>query len=288
VTTEIEQRLGRARLASERGGSDPGTIIGLLLAVIGITVAYVMEGGNPAAVILPPPLLLVMLGTLGATMASVGLKSTLGIPKLYILAFAGKSIDRPTAIRSLVRMAERARREGLLALEEEASTVDDAFIEKGVRLVVDGTDPELVKDILDLEVESMAGRHHHAANAFQQAGGYAPTIGIIGTVLSLVHVLGHLEDPSTIGPAIASAFVATLFGVASANIFYLPVAQKLKALSTDESEAKTMIIEGILSIQAGDNPRIVEEKLKTFLTPTERLAFAEEGAEGDPGLRQAA
>jgi chemotaxis protein MotA len=288
VKKGIEQRLGAATLASERGGSDPGTIIGLLLAVIGITVAYVMEGGNPAAVILPPPLLLVMLGTLGATMASVGLKPTLGIPKLYILAFAGKSIDRPTAIRALVRMAERARREGLLALEEEASTVDDAFIEKGVRLVVDGTDPELVKDILDLEVESMAGRHHHSANAFQQAGGYAPTIGIIGTVLSLVHVLGHLEDPSTIGPAIASAFVATLFGVASANIFYLPVAQKLKALSTDESEAKTMIIEGILSIQAGDNPRIVEEKLKTFLTPSERLAFAEEGADGDESLKQAA
>ena len=135
-------------------------------------------------------------------------------------------------------MAERARREGLLALEEEAQTVDDPFIEKGVRLVVDGTDPELVKDILDLEVESMAGRHHHTANAFQQAGGFAPTVGIIGTVLSLVHVLGHLDNPATIGPAIASAFVATLFGVASANIFYLPVAQKLKSLSTDECEAQ--------------------------------------------------
>jgi chemotaxis protein MotA len=288
VTSETAQRLDPARLKSERGGSDPGTIIGLVLAIVGITVAYVMEGGNPAAVILPPPLLLVLLGTLGATMASVGLKSTMGIPKLYAIAFGGKSLDRPTAIRSLVRMAERARREGLLALEEEAQTVNDPFIEKGVRLVVDGTDPELVKDILDLEVESMAGRHHHAANAFQQAGGYAPTIGIIGTVLSLVHVLGHLEDPSTIGPAIASAFVATLFGVATANIVYLPVAQKLKSLSTDESEAKTMIIEGILSIQAGDNPRIVEEKLKTFLTPAERKLFAEENGDGDAGLKQAA
>jgi chemotaxis protein MotA len=288
VTTATDERFDPARLRSQRGGSDPGTIIGLVVAVLGILVAYLMEGGNPAAVILPGPFLLVCLGTLGATMASVGLKSTLAIPKLYVLAFAGKSIDRPTAIRSLVRMAERARREGLLALEEESQTVNDPFIEKGVRLVVDGTDPELVKDILDLEVESMAGRHHHAANAFQQAGGYAPTIGIIGTVLSLVHVLGHLEDPSTIGPAIASAFVATLFGVASANIFYLPVAQKLKSLSTDESEAKTMIIEGILSIQAGDNPRIVEEKLKTFLTPAERKLFAEESGDGDAGLKQAA
>ena len=258
------------------------------MAVLGITVAYVMEGGNPAAIIIIPPFMLVMLGTLGATMAAVGLKPCIGIPKMYILAFTSPAIDRPKAIRSLVRMAERARREGLLALEEEAQAVDDAFIQKGVRLVVDGTDPELVKDILDLEVESMAGRHHHNANAFQQAGGFAPTVGIIGTILSLVHVLGHLDNPDTIGPAIASAFVATLFGVASANLFFLPVAQKLKALSTEESEAKTMIIEGILSIQAGDNPRIVEEKLKTFLNPTERAEFATEGGDAEAGLKAAA
>jgi chemotaxis protein MotA len=275
-------------LRSQRGGSDPGTIIGIILAIIGIAVAYVMEGGNPAAIIIPPPFLLVMLGTLGATMAAVGLKPCIGIPKMYILAFTSPAIDRPKAIRALVRMAERARREGLLALEEEAQTVDDPFIQKGVRLVVDGTDPELVKDILDLEVESMAGRHHHMANAFQQAGGFAPTVGIIGTILSLVHVLGHLDNPDTIGPAIASAFVATLFGVASANLFFLPVAQKLKALSTEESEAKTMIIEGILSIQAGDNPRIVEEKLKTFLTPAERAEFSSEGGGDEAGLKAAA
>jgi chemotaxis protein MotA len=275
-------------LRSQRGGSDPGTIIGIVLAIIGIAVAYVMEGGNPAAIIIPPPFLLVMLGTLGATMAAVGLKPCIGIPKMYILAFTSPAIDRPKAIRSLVRMAERARREGLLALEEEAQTVDDPFIQKGVRLVVDGTDPELVKDILDLEVESMAGRHHHMANAFQQAGGFAPTVGIIGTILSLVHVLGHLDNPDTIGPAIASAFVATLFGVASANLFFLPVAQKLKALSTEESEAKTMIIEGILSIQAGDNPRIVEEKLKTFLTPAERAEFSPDGGADEAGLKAAA
>ena len=275
-------------LRSQRGGSDPGTIIGIVLAIIGIAVAYVMEGGNPAAIIIPPPFLLVMLGTLGATMAAVGLKPCIGIPKMYILAFTSPAIDRPKAIRALVRMAERARREGLLALEEEAQTVDDPFIQKGVRLVVDGTDPELVKDILDLEVESMAGRHHHMANAFQQAGGFAPTVGIIGTILSLVHVLGHLDNPDTIGPAIASAFVATLFGVASANLFFLPVAQKLKALSTEESEAKTMIIEGILSIQAGDNPRIVEEKLKTFLTPAERAEFSPDGGADEAGLKAAA
>jgi len=247
-----------------------------------------MEGGNPAAFIIPAPIVLVVIGTLGVCMASTGLSAVLRIPSLWIKAFTGAPPNRPEAIKTLVRMAERARREGLLALEEEAQTVDDPFIQKGVRLVVDGTDPELVKDILDLEVESMAGRHHHMANAFQQAGGFAPTVGIIGTILSLVHVLGHLDNPDTIGPAIASAFVATLFGVASANLFFLPVAQKLKALSTEESEAKTMIIEGILSIQAGDNPRIVEEKLKTFLTPAERAEFSSEGGGDEAGLKAAA
>src|SRR3954452_2819715 len=191
-----------------------------------------MEGGNPAAFIIPSPIVLVVIGTLGVCMASTGLSTVLRIPSLWMKAFMGAPPDRPEAIKTLVRMAERARREGLLALEEEAQGVDDPFLSKGLRLVVDGTDPELVKDILDLEVESMAGRHHHMANAFQQAGGFAPTVGIIGTILSLVHVLGHLDNPDTIGPAIASAFVATLFGVASANLFFLPVAQKLKALST--------------------------------------------------------
>jgi chemotaxis protein MotA len=214
----------------------------------------------------------------------------LAIPKLYIKALTGTTPARPDAIKTLVTMAERARREGLLALEDEASGIDDPFLAKGIRLVVDGTDPELVKDILDLDVEAMAGRHHSAATVFTHASGFAPTIGIIGTVMGLVHVLENLSNPATLGPAIAAAFLATLFGVASANLFYLPVANRLKELSTMEADARTMMTEGILSIQAGDNPRIVEEKLKTFLTPKERDAFAEapEGGEGADAERRAA
>ncbi len=187
-------------------------------------------------------------------------------------------------------MAERARREGLLALEEEAQGVDDPFLSKGLRLVVDGTDPELVKDILDLDVESMAGRHHENAALFTHASGFAPTIGIIGTVMGLVHVLENLSNPAALGPSIAAAFIATFLGVASANLCYLPVANKLKELSTHEADARTMMIEGILSIQAGDNPRIVEEKLKTFLEPNERKHFEEDSGESGGGSaeRQAA
>jgi chemotaxis protein MotA len=265
---------------------DPGTIIGLVLGVVGVFVALFLEGGNPAAFILPSPLALIILGTLGVVMASTGLKPTLRIPKLYIKAMTGTTPDRPRAIRTLVGLAERARREGLLALEEEAGSIDDQFLAKGLRLVVDGTDPELVKDILDLEVEAMAGRHHENASIFTHAAGFAPTIGIIGTVMGLVHVLENLSDPNSLGPAISSAFIATFFGVSSANLIYLPVANKLKELSTHEADARTMMIEGILSIQAGDNPRIVEEKLKTFLDPGERRTFESEG--GALGQKEAA
>ena len=266
---------------------DPGTIIGVVLALVAVVASLFMEGGNPAAFILPAPMVLVFLGTLGVTMASCGLHGVKSIPKLYMKAFTGTAPDRPDAIRTLVRMAERARREGLLALEDEAQSITDPFLAKGIRLVVDGTDPELVKDILDLDVEAMAGRHHAAATVFSHASGFAPTIGIIGTVMGLVHVLENLSNPASLGPAISAAFIATLFGVATANLIYLPVANKLREISTIEADARTMMIEGILSIQAGDNPRIVEEKLKTFLTPHERDAFAQ-AAGGEAELRAAA
>ena len=267
---------------------DPGTIIGLSLAILGVIGSLFMEGGNPAAFIIPSALVLIIFGTLGVVMASSGLQPVLRIPTLYIKAMTGAPPNRPEAIRALVKMAERARREGLLALEEEASTITDPFLAKGLRLVVDGTDPELVKDILDLDVEAMAGRHHENAALFSHASGFAPTIGIIGTVMGLVHVLENLSNPSSLGPAISAAFIATFFGVSSANLIYLPIANKLKELSTHEADARTMMIEGILSIQAGDNPRIVEEKLKTFLEPSERREFDAAGADGAAAEKLAA
>jgi len=213
---------------------DPGTIIGIVLAMLALLLSMIMEGGDPMSFIVIPAWVLILGSTLGCTMASSGLKGVLAIPGLFIKAFTGKVPDRPGAIKALVRMAERARREGLLALEEEAESIDDAFLEKGVRLVVDGTDPELVKDILDLEVESMAGRHHTKAAVFANASGFAPTMGVLGTCMGLVHVLHNLDNPSMLGPLIAGAFIATLLGVGSANVVYLPVANKLKELSAAE------------------------------------------------------
>ena len=257
-----------------RRGPDRGTLAGIGVALVALLGSVVIEGGDPMGFLVVPAWLLILGGTFGVTMASSGIEGMLAIPGLYRIAFLGAPPDRPTAVRQLVRMAERARREGLLALEEEAALVDDAFLRDGIALVVDGTDPELVKDILDLEVEAMAGRHFERATIFTHASGFAPTIGVLGTVMGLVHVLENLSDPASLGPLIAGAFIATLIGVGSANVVYLPVANKLRELSAAEADARTMMIEGILSIQGGDNPRIVERKLLTYLSPRERAAFA--------------
>ena len=170
----------------------------------------------------------------------------------------------------LVSLAEQARREGLLALDAQIAEIDDEFTKKGLQLVVDGTDPELVRAILEAEIDGMAARHHAGVLPFEKAGGFAPTIGIIGTVMGLVHVLQNLSAPATLGPSISSAFIATLMGVASANVIYLPVANRLKAMSAEEIELRTLTLEGILSVQAGDNPRVVADKLTSFVAPADR------------------
>src|SRR4051794_13543841 len=173
-------------------------------------------------------------------------------------------------VAELVGYAESARRDGLLALDEVTATIEDPYTKKGLQLVVDGTDPDLVADILESENDAMRKRHSAATQPFEKAGGYAPTMGIIGTVFGLIHVLANLDKPATLGPSISAAFVATLMGVASANVIYLPIAARLKQLSQDELHARALIVEGILSIQAGDNPRVVQEKLMTFVPPALR------------------
>src|SRR5256885_9998291 len=187
----------------------------------------------------------------------------------------------------MVSFAGRARREGLLALEDEIAEIEDAFTRKGLQLVVDGTDPELIREILENEIDGMAARHAQGAAPFEKAGGFAPTIGIIGTVMGLIHVLQNLSSPDTLGPAISGAFIATLYGVASANIVLLPMANKLKLLSHEEQELRTLALEGILAVQAGDNPRVVADKLLAFIPPADREA-AEGGDSSRPAVAEAA
>lgn len=261
------------------------TLIGIVIALLGLLAGATLEGVSPTAILLPAPLCIVLLGTFGATMASVGMEGVKAIVPALKRAFSAPDLDLPGRVRLLVSQAERARKDGLLALESELDQIDDAFTRNGLRMVVDGTEPELVRDVLEAEIENMQHRHNQVADVFEKAGGFAPTIGIIGTVTSLLHVLSNLSDPASLGPSIAGAFVATLLGVGTANVFYLPVAGRLKQLSSDEAAMREMVVEGVLAIQAGDNPRLVAEKLLTYLPPSEREAARQPA--GAPNLRLA-
>jgi chemotaxis protein MotA len=249
------------------------TAIGIGGAFACLLLAVMMEGGNPAALLNLPALVISVAGTGMATIASTNMEQIKRIPMLYRKAVDGSDLDSSAAIGQMVRLADRARRDGLLALEDDLQELDDEFTKKGMQLVVDGTDSDLVRAILQSELDGMAQRHHANAQVFATAGGFAPTLGIIGTVLSLVHVLENLDSPATLGHSIAGAFLATLYGVGTANLLYIPVANKLKELSSEEMAYREMQLEAILSIQAGDNPRMIAEKLSTFVAPGARAGY---------------
>lgn len=248
---------------------DIATIAGVVVAIIIVFAVQIMEGGSPASIILIPSMLLVFGGALAAAMAGGILKDTIGVGKQLQKAFLPKITPPNKLVEDVVKLAERARREGLLALEDAIKTVDHAFLKRGLQLAIDGTDPEELHDILHAEVAAKKKADKASAKIFENMGGYAPTVGIIGTVMGLVHVLENLDKPETLGHSIAAAFVATLWGVLSANLIWLPVAARLARLSGVEAEEMELAIEGVLAIQAGANPRLVGQKLRSLLPPDE-------------------
>jgi chemotaxis protein MotA len=268
------------------------TAVGIGGAFVMLLLGVILEGGNPAAFINIPAFIVVIGGTCCVMLASSSMEQAASVPKLAILAFTGgTSVDRPAAAKQMVGLAEKARREGLLALEAQLEEVDDPFTRKGVSLIVDGTDSSVVETILRSEIDGMAMRHAKNAKLFATLGGFAPTLGILGTVLSLVHVLENLSNPGALGHSIAGAFIATLYGVGSANIVFLPIGNRLKGLSEVEVMYREMILEGVLALQAGDNPSMLAERLDTFLDPAERGAAAKESAADvplEPALQEAA
>lgn len=246
---------------------DLASIIGIVLALFSLVASLIIDGGSIGTLIKGSAALLVFGGTIGATMTCFTIDDIKKLPGLFKIAFTKQSYTPADIIETIVRFAEKARREGLLALETDISEMNDEFLKKGIQLIVDGTDPQLVRDILETELSCVEDRHHKGSAIFEAAGGFAPTMGIIGTVMGLVHALGNMEDTASLGEAIATAFIATLYGVSSANIIWLPLGAKLKARSAEEILMREVMLEGILSIQAGENPHIVKEKLKAFLAP---------------------
>ena len=255
---------------------DLATIIGLILAWGAVFAALMIEGGKPAELANLSAFILVIFGTAGATIISVSLEQILALPGVMRKAFFAHRTDMSAITKTVVDFARKARQEGVLALESECATLENKFLKKGMQLIIDGTPSELVREVLETEIVAMQERHKAGENIFATAGGFAPTLGIIGTVMGLVNMLARLDEPGKMGPAIASAFIATLYGVGLANLLFLPIGSKLKARTTDEVVTYEMIIEGVLSIQAGETPRIVEMKMMAFLSPKLRDKAANE------------
>lgn len=254
------------------------TLAGLIIGVLSVVIGFLLEGGHLMALLSPTAAIIVFGGTLGATIVSYSLAELKTIPKLFKVILFTKLTDEIALIDQLVSLADKVRREGLLYLENELPNVDDSFMRKGIQLVVDGTDPDLVRQIMETEMYAVQERHNTGASIFETAGGFGPTMGIIGTVMGLVHVLGNLESPETLGPSIALAFLATLYGIGSANLLWIPIAGKLKNLSKKEAMLREIMLEGIMSIQAGYNPVLIRERLTAFLKPrTKENVRSEEG-----------
>lgn len=262
---------------------DLATIIGLVVC-FGLCIFGIVFGKDFSVIknFLDPPSALITFG--GAFMcmfASNTIPEFVAGMKSITLTFKGSAQDIPGVIKKIIDLSNVARKEGLLSLEEAAGELDDAFLKKGILLIVDGTDPELVRGIMETEMVSIDGRHRSKIGFWENLGAMGPAWGMIGTLIGLVNMLQDMDDPSSIGPSMAVALITTLYGSLLANWICAPVAAKLKVRNEEEIMCKEIMIEGLLSIQAGENPRVIEEKLKSFLTPAEKAAMEAQGGEAD-------
>lgn len=244
---------------------DVATLVGVVVALACLLIGMTLEGVSPVTLLIPSAIFIVIPTTIAVSFATGYAKDVRVIIDGTKNAMLAKQHQSEESIATLVKFAEKARREGLLSLEDQARDVDDPFLKKGVELAIDGTDPEQLRDILEAEIEARKKATKVPATFFTAAGGFAPTIGIIGTCVSLIHVLHNLSDPGSLGPSISAAFTATLLGVGSANIIYLPLAGKIKRQAEAEAHHMEIVLEGVLSIQSGSNPRVIQQKLSALL-----------------------
>lgn len=249
---------------------DLATIGGLIFGVGAILLAFFLEGGHFSAITQAPAMILVIGGTIGAATISTSFRTIMRVPALLRIAFFGRSPDHVSTIWQIVSLAEKARREGVLGLEANLEEIDSPFFRKAVQLVIDGTEATALRQILETEVSYMGDRHRSGISLFKALGGFSPTLGIIGTVLGLIHTLSNTQDASRMATAIAGAFIATLWGIAMANLCYLPIGDKLRLRHEEEAANLDLIIEGVISIQSGDNPRIIQTRLMSFIDPSQR------------------
>ncbi len=249
---------------------DLTSVFGLLIGIGAVLVSFLMEGGHITALFQLPAIILVVFGTFGAATVTTSLSQLINTPRLLKIVFFERKLNPQELIDVIFELAQKSRKNGLLSLEKELSKVDDPFLRKAIQLAIDGFETHKIREILEIEVSYIEERHRAGAIFFQKLGGFSPTLGIIGTVLGLIHALSRMDSSANMAASIASAFIATLWGVALANLIYLPVADKLKMKHQDEALYLELISEGVVSLAMGDNPRVIRMKLLSFLLPNNR------------------
>lgn len=244
---------------------DWGSVAGLLLALGGILLGQVMEGGHPGSLVQPAAFIIVVLGTLGAVLLQSGMPCFLRAMRMTCRVFVPPPDHYPALLNSMSLWSTTARREGLLSLDRYTEDARDPFVRQGLRLLVDGVDPIKMRDLLEQEISAYETGERSAVKVWESAGGYAPTVGILGAVLGLIHVMENLSDPSRLGSGIAVAFVATIYGVGLANLIFLPIGNKLKAMVSREVLKREILVDAFGGIAIGESPRRIEERMAVYL-----------------------
>ncbi|MEK9199584.1 flagellar motor stator protein MotA [Ureibacillus sp. 179-F W5.1 NHS] len=263
---------------------DLSTIIGIVLGIIAVFVGMVLKGASLSALINPAAFLIIIVGTIASVTIAFPTKELKRVPKLFKILFTETKLKSDIEIiKMFSEWADLARREGLLALEVKASEVEDPFLKNGLTLAIDGQNADYIRDVLTEEVEALEDRHASGAQIFSQAGTYAPTLGVLGAVVGLIAALKDMSDIDKLGHAISAAFVATLLGIFTGYVLWTPFANKLKRKSAEEVKQKYLMIEGILSVLEGEAPRVIEQKLASYLTMDERQQIMNESGAGGLG-----
>jgi len=244
---------------------DRASVIGIILGISAVVMGNLLEGGKIRSLLQPTAAVIVFGGTIGATLLSAPPGDVLKALLYLREVFSGHRNERESLIKDIVRFAVVARRNGLIALESEIDRIENSFFRRAMRLAVDGMSPKMVRETMEQENITIEEESRRVAKVYETAGGFAPTIGILGAVLGLIHVMENLSDPSRLGAGIAVAFVATIYGVGSANLIFLPISKKLINRSNDDFMTRELIIEGVLGIQTGINPHYLEERLRVYL-----------------------
>jgi chemotaxis protein MotA len=269
---------------SKKSSFDLASIVGLTMALGAVLGGQALEGGSVKSILIPTAAIIVFGGTFGACLLQFPLSTAMESFKSIMKAFKDPQADNKEVIQEIIRLANKARKEGVISLESDIQKATDPFLKKALTMATDGVDPKVLREAMELQIENLEDEGDQPVKFWQAAGGYSPTIGILGAVLGLIHVMENLTDPSKLGGGIAVAFVATVYGVGLANLVYLPISGKLKLRLKASLVAKEIMLMGVISILEGENPRLIDDRLKSFLSRKEQ----EEQVESNPTSRKKA